>query len=194
MATHDDVFEVVFVCTGNRARSVLAEALFRTYARDVPALATSAGTLDVGPLPPLQPAVDAGRKLGVDLTAHRARALSDVDLGAADLVVGFEPQHVSAAIVDGHADPARSFLLGELVMLLDDAAPRKGTVDEARALVASADSRRVRYRPNRAAARVRDPLGKSPRTMRRTASDIDRLVRRLATGLFGAPSGARRER
>ena len=117
-----------------------------------------------------------------------------MDLGAADLVVGFEPQHVSAAIINGRADPARSFLLGELVMLLDDAAPRKGTADEARALVAGADTRRMRYRPDRAAARVPDPLGKSPRTMRRAATDIDKLVRRLATGLFGNPSAARRER
>ena len=33
----DKTFDVVFVCTGNRARSALAEALFRHYARSLPA-------------------------------------------------------------------------------------------------------------------------------------------------------------
>lgn len=184
-APREDAFEVVFVCTGNRARSVLAEALFRRHSVGVRAVVSSVGTLDVGPLPALPHAVEAGRRLGVDLTRHRARALRHTDLSSADLVLGFEPSHVLTAVVDGDAGPARAFLLGELVMLLDDGAPGNDPIARARRVVGDADSRRVRYRPDRAAPIVRDPLGKPAKTMLRTATEIDLLVRRLVLGLFG---------
>lgn len=185
MASRDDILEVVFVCTGNRARSALAEALFRHHTVGVATAVLSVGTLDVGSLPALQDAVEAGRRLGVDLTPHRSRALRNADLSSADLVLGFEPFHVSAAVVDGDADPARAFLLGELVMLLGEVASKYDPIAWARAAVADADSRRVRYRPDRAAVVVRDPLGKPAKVMYRTATDIDQLVRRLVLGLFG---------
>jgi protein-tyrosine phosphatase len=185
VSSRDDVFEVVFVCTGNRARSALAEAMFRRLVTGLPAAVSSAGTLDVGPMPALTDAVDAGRRLGLDLTAHTARALRRVDLSPADLVLGFEPAHVATAVVDGGADPARSFLLGELVMLLEEVSPANASLSRARAAVAAADSRRVRYRPDRAAPVVRDPLGKSPKFMYRTAKEIDGLVGQLVLRLFG---------
>jgi protein-tyrosine-phosphatase len=180
-----DVLHVVFVCSGNRARSPLAEALFRNYSRGLPTAVSSLGTLDVGSLPALPFAVEAGRRLGVDLTSHQACSLRGTDLSASDLVLGFEPLHVSAAIVDAGANPARSFLLGELAMLVDGSLPGDGSVARARAVVADADSRRVRYRPDRAAVVVGDPVGKRARAMRRTATEIDGLVQQILTGLFG---------
>jgi low molecular weight protein-tyrosine phosphatase len=186
MSGRDRVFEVVFVCTGNRARSALAEALFRHYADGIPTAVSSVGTQDVGSAPPLSDAIEAGRRLGVDLTGHRSRALRHTDLSSADLVLGFEQSHVSAAVVDGEANPARAFLLGELVMLLGTVAPEHEPSAHARSAVADADLRRARYRPDRTAVVVRDPLGRSSRVMRRTAEEIDRLVRQLVLGLFGA--------
>lgn len=181
----EDVFEVVFVCTGNRARSALAEAVFRLYTTEFRTSVSSVGTLDVGSIPPLPYAVEAGRRLGVDLTGHRTRSLRHTDLAPADLVLGFEQSHVSAAVVDGGAEPARAFLLGELVMLLDEVAWGNDAIARARGTIADADSRRVRYRPDRAAPVVRDPLGRPARIMFRTAKEIDLLVRRLVLGLFG---------
>lgn len=187
----DDVFEVVFVCTGNRARSALAEALFRRHSAGVRTSVSSVGTLDVGSLSALADAVEAGCRLGVDLTGHRARALRRGDLSTADLVLGFEPFHVSAAVVEGDADPAHAFLLGELVMLLDDVPSGFDPISHARAAIADADSRRVRYRPDRSAPVVRDPLGKPAKVMQRTAAEIDGLVRRVVVGLFGEAEDSR---
>jgi protein-tyrosine phosphatase len=182
--SRDEVFEVVFVCTGNRARSALAEAFLRRYSSGLRTEVSSAGTLDVGPLPVLADALDAGHRLGVDLTGHRARTLRDVDLSSADLVLGFEPLHVAAAVVDGGADPARAFLLGELVTLLEGVAAEGDPVSRARAAIADADSRRLRYRPAPNAV-VGDPLGKPAKVMQQTAEEIDCLVRQLVLDLFG---------
>src|SRR5680860_173255 len=112
------MFEVVFVCTGNRARSPLAAVLFDRYSEGVDVRVHSVGTLELGSLPALPRAVEAGRDLFVDLSGHLTRSVRDVDLSSADVVLGFESFHVSAAIAQGGAHPERTFLLRELVALL----------------------------------------------------------------------------
>jgi protein-tyrosine-phosphatase len=185
LRTCSEPFAVVFVCTGNRARSPLACALFERYA-DVDVRASSVGTLDVVGAPALPEAVAAASRLGVDLSQHASRALRDADLSDADLVLGFEPQHVAAAVVDGGAEIGRTFLLGELPSLLEGPV----TTDEdpcagARFAVSVADSRRVRMRPDAARA-IADPFGRPASEMERTAEEIDRLVRDAVAHLFGS--------
>lgn len=180
-------FEVVFVCTGNRARSPLAEALYHRYSAGITTVVTSYGTSDVGAAPPLPQAVEAAARLGVDLSSHQSRPLRARSLSGADLVLGFEPFHLAVAVVEGGAPAANTFLLGELVSLLDEA-----PIDHearARTAVAFADSRRVRSRPDEAAA-IADPLGKPEDAMLRTAERIDDLVRSLVDGLFGPADAA----
>lgn len=72
---------VLFVCTGNSARSQLAAALWNA-ASDVPA--ESAGTHPAAAVDPL--AIRAGRRAGVDLARARPRAIDEVD-GTPDLIV-----------------------------------------------------------------------------------------------------------
>ena len=174
----------MFVCTANRARSALAEVLFRHYTTRVESIVSSAGILDLGPLPALPESIEAARRLGVDLSTHRARTLRDVDLASADLVAGFELAHISAAVIDANADARRTFLLGELITLVDTPRETRDPSMRARAVVEIADARRVRTRPA-LAHEIADPFGRSARTMMRTAVEIDRCVRELALGLFG---------
>ena len=113
-STCRDSFAFAFVCTGKRARSPLAQALFGSTQRP-----RREGQLVRDPCrrragSPRGPRLQ--RALGVDLSAHASRSVRDVDLSQADLVLGFEPAHVSAAVVDGGADIGRTFLLGELVL------------------------------------------------------------------------------
>jgi protein-tyrosine-phosphatase len=180
----DRPFQTVFLCTGNRARSPLAEALFRTYTADVDVVVSSFGMLDLGGVSALPEAIEAGRRLGVDLRGHSARALESDALDGADLVLGFEPSHVSIAVVEGGADAGRTFLLGELAALLDAPVVDMDALARARALVYAADLRRVRSRPDTTHS-ITDPLGKSGKVMRRTAEQIDRLVRDVVVRLFG---------
>lgn len=183
-ARDGDVFEVVFVCTGNRARSPLAESLFRRYAAGLNAHVSSFGTYDVDALPVLSTALDAGARLGVDLSGHRARALRQASLESADLVLGFEPSHVSAAVIDARATVDRTFLLGELVSLLDEPPTSDDPYLRARSAIAAADARRVRSRPDAALA-IADPLGQPAAVVARISLEVDALVRRLVRGLFG---------
>jgi low molecular weight protein-tyrosine phosphatase len=188
--TDRSTFDVVFVCTANRARSALSEALYRRYALGFDTRASSFGTLDVGQAPALGHAVEAGRRLGVDLSAHTAVALSDGVLARADLVLGFEPHHVAAAVIDGAAEPGRTFLLREFVELLEPSAPADGTINRARAEVAAAYERRTKPPRDAAGFVIPDPAGRSPGVMVATATEIDELVRRIVRDLFGSRARA----
>ena len=92
----------LFVCTGNTCRSPFAEAVARREGHDV----ESAGLIArAGDRPP-EDAIVVARRLGYDLSSHRARPLTEEMLERSDLVVGMTAAHVAA--VGG-----RARLLGE---------------------------------------------------------------------------------
>ena len=181
-------FRVAFVCTGNQARSPLAEALFRRYSSGFDVIVESWGTGGATGTPPLPLAIEEGRRRGVDLSAHHARRLRRGVLALADLVCGFESFHVSAAVVDGGARRQCTFLLGEIVPLLGTPTSGDDQVARARDVVATADSRRDRARLGAAPA-IEDPFGRPAEVMGRVGAEVDTLVQRLVVGLLGEISG-----
>ena len=74
---------VVFVCTGNSARSQMAEALLRQAGGELFAVA-SAGT-DPRPVHPLT--VEALAEAGIDWRSARSRSLADIDTRNTDYLV-----------------------------------------------------------------------------------------------------------
>jgi protein-tyrosine phosphatase len=178
-------FEVVFLCTGNRARSPLAAALLRHHAGAAEIAVRSVGTLDLGPLPALPEAVKAGVHVGVHLDSHRAATLRPGELAAADLVIGFEPFHVSTAVMDGGAPRERVFSILELVELLEQ-------VDAGGSFpVEERDPRAILARANAlgrgsflAAPAVADPIGRPQKDFDHTAAQLDELVEVIARVLF----------
>jgi protein-tyrosine-phosphatase len=136
--------------------------------------------------PPLPSAVRAGRRLGVDVSGHTSRALSHGALTAADLVLGFEPEHVSMSVIEGGSAIERTFMLGELVTLLGHGEQDglQQPAARARAALELADAQRVRSFPDPRHA-VPDPIGMSDREVERVASSIDELIGTLVRGLFG---------
>ncbi len=184
-----DAFDVVFVCTGNRVRSPLAEALLARMKIDRVRV-SSFGTQNVGSQPALPDAIAVGAALGVDLTAHRTRVLDPTAMARADLVIGFEAFHVSSAVVDGRAARERTFMIRELDALLDPA-PRVEVNDgvaRARSIVELAQSRRIDRPRGSTVLPVADPLGQSREVYQQIAGEIDTLVRRLAATLFAVPA------
>lgn len=180
-------FDVVFVCTGNRFRSPLAAAALAA-ACDQPRIhASSVGILDLGPVPALQEALELARSFELDLSSHRARSISQLDLAPLDLVLGFERSHVHAAVVDASAAVQRTFTLPELVLLLEslpELAAAGDRADSARARVNQAHEARPPNFRTAAVPEIVDPLGRSPREQRAVAEEVRRLVERLVQLLF----------
>ena len=181
-----DTFGVAFVCTGNRFRSPLAAAAFEAKA-EVPVVAVSAGLLGLGPVPALPEAVELAKSHGLDLTSHRSRDLSGVDLEPFDLVLGFERSHVQAAVVDASAHMESTFTLPELVLLLEGISERVANADpvvRARERVADAHAARLPTFRTSGMPEIVDPLGRSRREQRAIAEEVCRLTGRLAALLF----------
>lgn len=179
-------YGVAFVCTGNRFRSPLAAVAFATRV-EVPVRTVSTGLLGLGPVPALPEAVELAQSFGLDLTSHRARDLSAVDLEPFDLVLGFERSHVQAAVVDASAHIERTFTLPELVLLLEEI-PERATqaapLARARERVAEAHAARGPSFRTSGMPEVVDPLGRSRREQRAIAEEVCRLSGRLARLLF----------
>jgi protein-tyrosine phosphatase len=182
-------FTIAFLCTGNRFRSPLAAALLSAGTADLAVEASSLGLLELGPVPALPEAIEMAETLGVDVAAHRARDLTELDLEPLDLVVGFERQHVRAAVVDGGAPIERTFTLPELVSLLESIPePVSGPepAEQARLRVAQAHEQRLPGFRTASAPEIADPLGRPAREQRRIAEQLQELVGRLPRLLFSA--------
>ena len=178
-------FRVAFVCTGNRFRSVLAAAAFRSAADGLPVHVESYGTLDLGPAAPLPGAIREASALGLDVSSHAARPLNDADLSDASLVVGFEAQHVVAAVDVARAPVERVFVLPELVDLLDriDVPREPEPVTQAREAVARAHAVR-REEGRRSPREIEDPIALPDVAQRRIAQAVFDGATTLAVRLF----------
>jgi protein-tyrosine-phosphatase len=162
---------ILVICTANRFRSPLAAGVIAAGLRGLPFRVASRGMLDVGPLPPLLLALECGRDLGVDLSRHRARQLQRDDLDGADVVLGFEAQHLQAARETGAAEGALFTLVDAVALLARtdrDADPRER--------FAAADALRER---DAAPAEIDDPITKP----RDEALAIGRRVHTLSVEL-----------
>ena len=182
----DGGFAVTFVCTGNRARSPVAQELLRRLVVGLDVTVDSYGTLDLGPVAALPEAQDAAELHGVDLRSHRARSLRKGALDAVDLVVGFEPTHVATAVVDGGVPRERCFTIIELAGLLETDPRSVGELPPA-GVVARAHSRRSGSPLS--APSVPDPFGGTPDEFRRMVETVDRLVAVIARDVFRVQVG-----
>lgn len=180
------MFEVVVICSGNRFRSPLAAAVLRRAADGLPVRVRSFGTMDLPSGPVLPEALELAPTFGLDLGAHRSHPVAGEDLRDADLVIGFEPIHVSTAVVAAHAPREKTFLLTELVDGLESSAPPPGggddVVERARAAVQRADE--ARRAESQAPLEIADPIGGPAAGYRRTADEVYDLTNRLAELLF----------
>ncbi len=116
---------ILVVCTANQCRSPVAAALLaaRLAQAGVGAVVESAGLFGGDqPVPPEM--LGVGDAHGIDLRAHRSRAVTPEDVDRADLVLGMARQHVRQVVVDTPSSWPRAFTLIELVRRAGANGPR----------------------------------------------------------------------
>jgi protein-tyrosine phosphatase len=185
--TAAELFSIIFVCSGNRFRSPLAEAFVRSLTRGLPVVVGSFGTLEIGSVPPLEEADHIAGWCGLDLSEHRTRHLGSQSLADTDLLLGFEQEHARSAVVDAGVQVDRAFMLREMVSLLgDDQVPRSGDiVADGRLVVRHAAERRAALARETKIEPIRDPFGGSWRVYTSVAAEVRDLSLALVDGLFG---------
>jgi protein-tyrosine phosphatase len=184
------ILRIVLICTGNRFRSPLAAAVLQSRV-PVPLHVDSLGLYDLGPVPALGEALQAGRRFGLDLSDHRARPLFGQKLAEVDLVLGFERIHVAAAVVDAEAARERSFTLPELVELLE-AIEHPSEDDPAvrfRESIRRANDLRAAWTPDASLPEVPDPWGTPAGSYAAIGAQVAGLCERLVELAFGAAAG-----
>ena len=101
--------KVLFVCSGNTCRSPLAEGLARKMAAqrgltEITFASAGTGALEGGGAS--EAAILVGLEQGIDLSAHRTRAVTQAMLTEADLVLVMGPHHLEAVRIQGADDKA----------------------------------------------------------------------------------------
>ncbi|MBV9874541.1 MAG: serine hydroxymethyltransferase [Verrucomicrobia bacterium] len=90
---------VLFVCTGNVCRSPMAEGLFGRMIAERPDLRVlSAGVSTYPGQPPSAHAVEVLAELGIDISQHRSRPLSEKVVDEADWIIAMTRSHLDSII------------------------------------------------------------------------------------------------
>jgi protein-tyrosine-phosphatase len=176
-------FRIAVVSTSDRTRGPLAATLMRRATRGLPVAISSYGMQDLAGAAPTSEAIQAGRRLGVDLVGYRSTPLRSAVLADADLVLGFERNHLRAAISQGEAHPATAFTMVELLALLGSVPPGgPDAIEHGRLTVMRADEARSQS-PPRGDLRLEVPPMEAP--VDDLARFIDDACVRVRGSLFG---------
>jgi RpiB/LacA/LacB family sugar-phosphate isomerase len=116
---------ILFVCTGNVCRSPMAEGLFRELTRNQPEISVdSAGVGAMRGQPPSLFAVEALKRIGIDISNLRSQPLSDALVEKVDYIFAMTNSHIAAICSMFPQAAEKTFLVTEF-----DEDPRRNCRD-----------------------------------------------------------------
>jgi len=180
------VFRLLLVCTANQCRSPMAEVMARSQLAlaGVDAEVASCGIMEGG-APASPGAIRAMERRNLDLSAHQSHQMDSHTVEAANLIITMERRHITSVAELSLDAVRRSFTLGELAELAQVVGHRRPDTTFDRWIV-EADSMRLPATviAGGTATDIDDPMGGPRRAYRRTADQIDELLRTVFGSLF----------
>lgn len=106
---------ILFVCTGNSCRSVMAEGLLKKYLKSLgkDADVISAGTAAIEGYPATEPTVEVMTAEGVDISGFSSKRLTAGLIKKADLIFVMQPMHKDEVVRIDPSAASKTFLLKE---------------------------------------------------------------------------------